>query len=397
MRCNRTGLKFRLHSNSARVYIVSGPVVLETSSTYAVISWTLSRLATATVEYGTTTAYGSSTIQSFYASSHTITIPTQGQTALLPNTLYHYRISGTDEAGGTYQSGDFTFTTSAGTAEPAFLSRPSSGILTYNGVSSVLIQNLAIRPGSVTNPVNIAISISNVTGSITIRDVDIADAQGGIFIFNCTGTVLMERLRMRNIGTKTMANNDIGSGKSNHIQFSESSMSGSIRNSKFLGGRTEDMLSTWHSGGRGVGQELVFEDNQIQGLVTDTATARAWDSTNGTGIILSDGAGSPKNGYVIVRRNTFLTPGQVGIQHIDGSGLQSYENIIYGQQRVQNNNPMTTWEGTPFGTSHDNTYYWTNMDGSHPDPWNHPTGFGLVFSNNTADPGLDPNDYVITL
>jgi hypothetical protein len=38
--------------------------------------------------------------------------------------------------------------------------------------------------------------------------------------------------------------------------------------------RTEDMLSIWHSGGKGVGSELIVEDNHLHGLVANTPTRR---------------------------------------------------------------------------------------------------------------------------
>lgn len=266
---------------------------------------------------------------------------------------------------------------------PAFLSRPASGLIVRDG-GSVTISNVTIRGGSLNAPAGIGITVRNAT-SVTITDVDLVDLIGGIYLYNCTGPLLVENVRSRNIGDGT-----IGAGHSNHIQLAECSVTGAIRGCQFLAGRTEDMLSTWHSGGRGAGAELVIENNHLQGLVTDTATARAWTRGSGTGIIVSDGGGSTKNGWIIVRNNTLLTPGQVGIQHIDGPGLQTYGNVIYGEVHPGNNNPMTSWEGNPRGVVHDNRYWWTNQDGSHPSPWF--SGYGsLVATNNVSDSTIDPN------
>jgi hypothetical protein len=278
------------------------------------------------------------------------------------------------------------------TGEPAFLSRPTSGNISISGGANVVVENKTIRSsGGRDNPVGIGITIQNVTGSITIRDVDLADLIGGIFIRNCTGTLLVENVRSRNIGDGT-----IGSGHSNHIQLAECSFSGFIRNNRFLGGQTEDMLSTWHSGGRGQGQELIIEGNHLQGLVTDTATTRAWKRGSGTGIILSDGAGSSKSGWIICRNNTLLTPGQVGLQIIDGPGLQVRDNIVVAEKRPGNNNPMTTWEGNPSGIATGQRYNWENEDGSHPSPWKHSNN-GMVFSGNVDDRTLKASDYVVVL
>lgn len=268
---------------------------------------------------------------------------------------------------------------------PAFGSRPASPVIVKDGGTNVTISNVTIDGGTVGAPKGIGITIRNVSGSITIRDVDLSDLVGGIYIYNSSGTLIIENVRSRNIGDST-----IGAGHSNHIQLAESSFSGVIRNNDFLGGRTEDMVSTWHSGGRGAGQELVIEGNRLQGLVSDTATARAWNRGSGTGIIISDGAGSSKNGWIIVRGNTLLTPGQVGIQHIDGQGLQVYGNVVYGEKRPQNNNPMTSWEGNPRGVVRDNRYCWTNDNGSQPTPWFSAYG-SLVLTNNVKDCSIDPS------
>ncbi|MEX1343046.1 MAG: hypothetical protein AB1Z63_00075, partial [Candidatus Limnocylindrales bacterium] len=96
------------------------------------------------------------------------------------------------------------------------------------------------------------------------------------------------------------------------------------------------------------------------------------------------------------RRNTFLTPGQVGIQHIDGPGLKTYDNIIYGERRKQNNNPTTSWEGYPEGIVRDNRYYWINNDGSTPGPWFH-SGSSLTVQNNVRDSSIDPASLVVKL
>jgi hypothetical protein len=255
----------------------------------------------------------------------------------------------------------------------------------------VLIENVAIRGGTLNAPTGIGITVRNVSGSVTIRNVDLSDLVGGIYLYKVTGTIIIENVRSRNIGDGT-----IGSGHSNHIQLAESSVSGFIRNSKFLGGRTEDMISIWHSGGRGVGQELIIEGNRLQGLVSDTSVARAWTSGSGTGIIIGDGGGSSRNGYTIVRQNTLLTPGQVGIQHIDGPGIHTYENTIYGERRAGSNNSMTSWEGNPRGEVHHNRYRWFSADGGEPTPW-----FGMYGSlyvhDNLRDLSLTPDQLRVTL
>lgn len=283
-------------------------------------------------------------------------------------------------AAGTYKPPEPPPTT----GEPAFLSRPASDALVINGGTDVEITNKSFQGGV------IAITLRNVTRA-WVHHCDWADVVGGVYTDHCTD-VRVEDCRGRNVGDGT-----IGAGHSNHIQFAETS-GGAIRRNRFLGGRTEDMVSTWRSGGWGLGAELLIEDNHLQGLVSDANGVKAWTSSSGTGIIISDGAGSSRNGWVIVRRNTLLTPGQVGIQHIDGPGIQTYDNVIYGERHPKSNNPMTSWEGTPVASVHDNRYYWLSPSGSLVSPW-----FGggvnpqVTATNNVQDASIDPASLRVVL
>src|SRR5262249_23582181 len=77
----------------------------------ATITWTTDEPSDSRVEYGTTTAYGSSTtLDPSLAPAHS-----QALTGLSPNTLYHYRAHSRDAAGNAAVSSDFTFTTASAT------------------------------------------------------------------------------------------------------------------------------------------------------------------------------------------------------------------------------------------------------------------------------------------
>jgi hypothetical protein len=84
------------------------------TETTARVTWTASDNATGQLDYGTTTAYGSSTDiePSFRYSTHT-----QFVAGLRPGTLYHLRAHSVDEAGNAAFSEDVSFTTLA--ADPA--------------------------------------------------------------------------------------------------------------------------------------------------------------------------------------------------------------------------------------------------------------------------------------
>lgn len=307
---------------------------------------------------------------------------------LTNGTTYSYRVSMVTNAGvESALSAAAPATPQAVVGGTDFMTRPASGLITRSNQNDFTITNLSINGGLVSSPAGIGITLINCK-RVRITFVDFQNLVGGIYISQCEDVVI-EDCRGRNIGDGT-----IGSGHSNYIQFADS-RGGAVRRCKFLGGRTEDMVSTWHSGGWGVGQELIIEDNQLEGLIAATATARPWTSASGTGIIISDGGGYFKNGYVIVRRNRLLNPGQVGIQHIDGPGLQTYENIIYAEPYGPNNNPMTTWEGTPLGVARDNRYRWFLSNGSEASPWQHANT--MTFTNNIRDLSLTAAALRVTL
>ena len=79
----------------------------------AILRWFTDRTATSTIEYGTTTSYGTTLPNSTLVVEHRLTI-----TGLIPSTLYHYRVRSTDFCGREVVSGDQTFSTVADTIAP---------------------------------------------------------------------------------------------------------------------------------------------------------------------------------------------------------------------------------------------------------------------------------------
>ena len=257
-------------------------------------------------------------------------------------------------------------TTTLPTSGQPFLSYPNSEPVVIDGGTGIELSELSITSGT------IAVTIRNVTGAY-IHDIDFENVVGGIYIYNSTDVVI-DNVRGRNVGDGT-----IGSGHSNYVQFAES-VGGAVRNSVFIGGDTEDMISTWHSGG------IVIEDNYLEN--------DDWSSDSGTGIILSDGEGSPLNGNVTVRNNVLINPGQVGIQSIDGPNLKVYGNVVFGEARPLSNQPFSSWEGAPVAEVYDNTHRWYKPDGTQTSGWFH---VPVDFHDNIYDPTLDPDVYRRTL
>lgn len=89
----------------------SPPVVKDVNSTpkdetTVVISWVTDEPATCKLEYGKNTQYGDTVKLEGLNTTHSVTL--QG---LDPNTIYHFRIAATDEAGNETVSSDNIFTT----------------------------------------------------------------------------------------------------------------------------------------------------------------------------------------------------------------------------------------------------------------------------------------------
>ena len=111
--------------------LASGPVISAVAAsaittTGATITWTTDKTSDSQVDYGTTTAYGSSTtLNTALVTSHS-----QAVTGLTANTLYHYRVKSKDSGGNLTTSGDFTFTTLGNTTGPVISAVAASGITT---------------------------------------------------------------------------------------------------------------------------------------------------------------------------------------------------------------------------------------------------------------------------
>src|SRR6266699_2789753 len=112
---------------------ISNPGSTNVTTTGAAVDWQTNVPATSQVEYGTTTAYGSTTtVDSTMVTSHQ-----QGLSSLKPGTLYHYRVHSTDASNNSVASNDLTLTTAADTTPPTVsISSPVNGV-TVSGTITV--------------------------------------------------------------------------------------------------------------------------------------------------------------------------------------------------------------------------------------------------------------------
>jgi hypothetical protein len=109
-----TSADFVFTTSDTEPPVISGVSVTSVAATKATIGWTTDEPADSQVEYGTTTAYGSSTpLHTTKVTSHSVAL-----SGLSPGTLYHYRVKSRDAAGNLASSADFVFTTASDSTPP---------------------------------------------------------------------------------------------------------------------------------------------------------------------------------------------------------------------------------------------------------------------------------------
>jgi hypothetical protein len=139
----------------------------------ATITWKTNGNTNSTVEYGTTTGYGSTSMDAVMASSHTI-----GLYSLAPHTTYHYRVRSimTDGVSATGADANFTTLYSTGTT----VASQSQGT-TFSGVTSTTANGAQ----------QVNLTHSTLTGTTTIsgNTVTVSNPGNGWSSLKYTGTV----------------------------------------------------------------------------------------------------------------------------------------------------------------------------------------------------------------
>jgi purple acid phosphatase-like protein len=127
-------------SSSTVGLFISNVQATTPSPTSATITWTTNAAADSTVNYGVTTAYGTSQHDVTQVTQHSISL-----TGLTANTTYHYQVVSAN-ASTSVSSADFTFTTP-----------------TINTFQLTLVTPLALSPGSpgVNQPVTATFTVKN--------------------------------------------------------------------------------------------------------------------------------------------------------------------------------------------------------------------------------------------
>lgn len=91
---------------------ISNISVTNITSSSAVVNWTTDKVTNSKLEWGTTTAYGTSYSVKDNSTKHSMGIPGTVKYTMKPSTIYHFRITATDSSGKSTSSADQTFKTS---------------------------------------------------------------------------------------------------------------------------------------------------------------------------------------------------------------------------------------------------------------------------------------------
>ena len=205
-------------------------------------------------------------------------------------------------------------------AEPnsvPFLGRTPSGPVYIIGQSNVTISGKQF-----TNLTTGAVYIEN-SSNITITDNDFSNVKHAILAIG-SRNVTITRNRFRSVG-------DLEAGAiigrmGNFVQFNGVT-GGRIADNKGVGGNTEDMISIYKSGGSSAGSPLIIENNAFESPLPPDPIA--WVSPSGSGIMAGDDGGHD----IVVRNNTLLNAGQVGVGVASGTNIHITGNTIYGVKR----------------------------------------------------------------
>ncbi len=150
---------------NANTPVVSNIISTPSSATSEQISWDVFPACTGRIEYGLTTAYGSlSTLEPSYLNWHLQTL-----SGLTQNTLYHYRILGTDANFNNVATPDHTFTSGlSGTLTPPFFQEAETflGPITIHS-SNYTVQSVSSN-GQAGAGTSVACSATYATGDTAV-------------------------------------------------------------------------------------------------------------------------------------------------------------------------------------------------------------------------------------
>lgn len=272
-----------------------------------------------------------------------------------------------------------------------FGTRPASGTIDLSGAACT---GTAAAPFVIENKTfsgitgRAAIRLTNCS-HVVIRSVDFIDVAGGVYVAGGSDVTLQDA-RYRNITGP--AHDSAGKRTTNIANLIQTNglNGGTIRHNKGRCGDTEDIVSVYAS------SNVLVEDNAFEGVATSSAGCLAWVSNSGSGIMVGDGTGRNN----VVRNNSVLTPGQVGIAIAGGQGNTLTGNVVISAQRPLSNVGMYVANyssGTCSGNAvTNNRVQWKNAGGSLNGKYLPTSCSGTVDSGNAwSDTTLVPSAYAV--
>lgn len=227
---------FILTSVNAATPVISGVATSNLTTSGATVNWTTDIPADTQIDYGTTTAYGSSTT----LNTQLVTNHSQQITGLLANQLYNYRVKSRDSSGDLALSQNRTFITPLGTTTPGS-STDSSNSNTMNAsrfttVSGGKVASLSVHVGAV-DP-----SLSNRNFQLALYAAN-GSVPGALIANTASGTLVANSWNTLPI-TATLAPNT-----SYFIAYNTNGASSSVNNLHY----TDGGISGWSPGGQTFG------------------------------------------------------------------------------------------------------------------------------------------------
>jgi lysophospholipase L1-like esterase len=156
---------------------VISSIASSTTQTTATITWTTNHTASSTVNYGSTSGYGTASSTAALLTSHSIVLP-----GLAAGTVYHFQVAGADAVGNISTSTDQTFTTA-----PLPITPPT---VTAQSATSIATSSVTLN-GTITGSGNASSTVEGFNYGLTSSYGNVASSTGafgiGTFAHNLTG------------------------------------------------------------------------------------------------------------------------------------------------------------------------------------------------------------------
>ncbi|MCI0426297.1 MAG: right-handed parallel beta-helix repeat-containing protein [Actinobacteria bacterium] len=195
------------------------------------------------------------------------------------------------------------------------ISNPYGDCIRITHSSDVVIRNAVIGPCA-----GRAIFIQD-SSSVVVESSELFDSASGVYALDST-TVIVTGSLISNAGRNPVQYDKV-TGVGNKVSGNE------IVN-EHGAAHTEDSINIYESGGTET-SPLTVEDNLVIG---------GGSSGSGSGILVGDNGGS----HQLVRNNTLINPGQVGIGVAGGRNIRVLDNLVFSRSHPWSNVGIYVWD-----------------------------------------------------